>query len=104
MLQDRQVWRRHIVEKWKRLMQRVAFFFRGRRTVSRAIKQRQKKWDELARRWKRAMIRRNYDRIILYRMHQETVHVLQRRHYEDIAEFSLHVTRMFRGHVCPEHG
>ena len=26
MLQDRQVWRRRIVEKWKRLMQRAAIF------------------------------------------------------------------------------
>ena len=78
-------------------------FFRGRSTVVRAIKKRQKKWGELARRWKRGMIRRNYYRIILYRMHLETVQVLQRRHYEDIAEFSLHVTRMFRGHVCAEH-
>ena len=97
------MWRRHIVEKWKRLMQRAAIFFRGRRTVLRAIKKRQKKWGELARRWKRGMIRHNYYRIILYRMHQETVQVLQSRHYEDIAEFSLHVTRMLRGHVCAEH-
>ena len=85
-------------------MQRVALsFFRARRAVLRAVKQRQRKWRELARRWKRRMIRGNYDRIILYRMHQETVNVLQRRHYEDIAVFSLHVTDMLRGLLGVEH-
>ena len=85
-------------------MQRVALsFFRARRAVFRAVKQRQRKWRELARRWKRRMIRGNYYRIILYRMHQETVNVLQRRHYEDIAVFSLHVTHMLRGHLGAEH-
>ena len=104
MLEDRSVWRRDILLKWKTLMQRVALsFFRARRAVFRAVKQRQRKWRELARRWKRRMIRGNYYRIILYRMHQETVNVLQRRHYEDIAVFSLHVTHMIRGHLGAEH-
>ena len=86
MLQDRLVWRTHLLLKWKVLMQRVALsFFRARRVVLRAVKQRRRKWRELARRWQRRMIRGNYDRIILYRLHQETVKILQRRHYEDIA-------------------
>ena len=104
MLQDRLVWRTHLLLKWKVLMQRVALsFFRARRVVLRAVKQRRRKWRELARRWQRRMIRGNYDRIILYRLHQETVNVLQRRHYEDIAVFSLHVTDMLRGLLGVEH-
>ena len=104
MLQDRLVWRTHVLLKWKALMQRVALsFFRARRVVLRAVKQRRRKWRELARRWQRRMIRGNYDRIILYRLHQETVNVLQRRHYEDIAVFSLHVTDMLRGLLGVEH-
>ena len=104
MLEETPMWQRHILLKWKQLMQRVALsFFRASRAVIRAVKQRQRKWRELARRWKRCMIRGNYDRIMLYRMHEDTVNALQRRHYEDIAVFSLHVTYLLRGQVDAEH-